>query len=243
MKAVSERFAIELDVTKSTNKDAHLDTKWSFQNNCSPSTSSNQSLESNLISQSRALNRRVILNVGGVKHEILWGTLDRLPHTRLGRLRNCITHQAIMEICDDYNLEENEYFFDRHPRSFSAVLNFYRTGKLHLIEEMCVISFSDDLAYWGVDELYLDSCCQYKYHQKKEHVYEEMRKEAESLLQGEEEDFGSGKFVKYQKFLWDILEKPQYSMASRVSTFYSCTFNLNSFSILTLFKITANHNQ
>ena len=121
-----------------------------------------------------------------------------------------------MEICDDYNLEENEYFFDRHPRSFSAVLNFYRTGKLHLIEEMCVVSFSEDLAYWGVDELYLESCCQYKYHQRKEHVYEEMRKEAESLLQGEEEDFGSGRFAKYQKFIWNILEKPQHSMASRV---------------------------
>ena len=84
-----------------------------------------------------------------------WVLLERLPQTRLGKLRRAKSTAEILELCDKFNVEDNEYYFDRHPRNFGAVINFYRTGRLHLGEEGCPVAFKQDLEYWGIDELYL----------------------------------------------------------------------------------------
>jgi hypothetical protein len=36
-------------------------------------------------------------------------------------------------------------------------------------------------------------------------------------IQDDEEDFGEGKLAVYQKFLWDLIEKPDTSFAAKVS--------------------------
>ncbi|CAF2541144.1 unnamed protein product [Rotaria sp. Silwood2] len=192
-------------------------------------------------------NRKVILNVGGVRHEVLWRTLSRLPNTRLGRLAKLrqtalsttrlMPHDEIIRLCDDYDLSKEEYFFDRHPRTFSSIINFYRTGKLHLVDDLCVISFNDDLNYWGIDEYYLELCCQNRYHQKKDHVLEEMKKEADLLKVEKEESIGERCCGNFRRKIWDLFEHPHTSKAARIIAFVSISFILLSSFTLTLSTI------
>ena len=54
-----------------------------------------------IISKSRQLNKRVTLNVGGVRHEVLWRMLEQLPDSRLGLLARAGPKNKCSKIVDN----------------------------------------------------------------------------------------------------------------------------------------------
>ena len=176
------------------------------------------------IIKSKLMNKRVTLNVGGERQEVLWKTLEHMPQSRLGNLAAASTDESIMHCVDFYSLVDNEFFFDRHPRSFLAILNFFRTGRLHIVDEMCVVAFNDDLEYWGVNPLWLENCCQNKFLTRKEHIEDEMQKDASLLKKEADEYWGEGCCARSQQFLWDLFEKPESSLAAKVISWVSVLF-------------------
>lgn len=74
---------------------------------------------------------RVIINVGGVRHECYISTIQNFPDTRLYWIAETALKMA------DFDPDGNEFFFDRHPGCFQNILNYCRTGKLHCPNDVC----------------------------------------------------------------------------------------------------------
>lgn len=180
--------------------------------------------------------RRIILNVGGQRHETYMSTIRNYPDTRLFWVVENVT-KAI-----DYDLEKIELFFDRHPGIFGQVLNYYRTGKLHCPHDVCGPLFEEELAYWGIDEKEMEHCCWTSYTQHRDaeqnlksfnlHEYECEQDDQETENEKHEENTSSGKCCRevswwnsYQPKIWPILEEPHSSKLAKVGR------NLRSLSI------------
>ncbi|XP_028250429.1 potassium voltage-gated channel subfamily S member 3-like [Parambassis ranga] len=171
------------------------------------------------------------VNVGGFKQRMDHTVLKRFPQTRLGRLLCCSSKEAILELCDDFSPSEMEYYFDRSPSFFCYVLNFYLTGKLHLVDGLCVVSFFQEIEYWGIKERHLDSCCSGTFLERLELTEDEYwdrmcedlqlhsaGSSVEELSTSEDEtDLFEGSWcANVRQSIWIRLENPGFSTSAKV---------------------------
>ncbi|XP_031717597.1 potassium voltage-gated channel subfamily S member 3b [Anarrhichthys ocellatus] len=174
---------------------------------------------------------QVHLNVGGVRHELDPSMLLCFPHTRLARLLHCQSEAAILELCDDYSPTDKEYYFDRNPHVFLSVLNFYHTGRIHMMEEVCVFSFSQEIEYWGIPELHISPCCSYWYHERKDYIDDrdwDVRSDDQpqqsldssfeelSALDKDLANFKGAWCAEVRSYIWLRLEDPGHSTGSKI---------------------------
>ena len=75
-----------------------------------------------------------------------------------------------------------------------------------------------------IDAAYMEFCCSERFYMKRDLIQEEMEETAAKLEKDDEEDFGTGKFAKYQKMMWDLIEKPDTSRAAQVISVLSTIF-------------------
>uniref|UniRef100_A0A673A3U8 Potassium voltage-gated channel subfamily V member 1 n=1 Tax=Sphaeramia orbicularis TaxID=375764 RepID=A0A673A3U8_9TELE len=150
----------------------------------------------------------VCLHTKPICHSGLFGNF-----TRLGKLA-CCSRDSALELCDDADFLENEFFFDRSSQTFQYVMNYYRTGHLHVMEELCEISFLQEIEYWGIDEIRINPCCRERYYRRKEQKDTlDVKKDFE--VDDGDEDFVGAACPALRRRLWDLLEKPESSRAAR----------------------------
>ncbi|GFS25640.1 potassium voltage-gated channel subfamily C member 1 [Elysia marginata] len=88
-------------------------------------------------------DQRLLINVGGVRHETHVATLRNVPSSRLSRLAEWHVSSGGGRL---------EYFFDRHPAVFNSIIDFYRTGELHVPLEVCGAVVKRELNFWQIEE-------------------------------------------------------------------------------------------
>ncbi|KAK7129308.1 hypothetical protein R3I94_017500 [Phoxinus phoxinus] len=168
----------------------------------------------------------VIINVGGLRYQLPWTTLEDFPLSRLGQLRLCSSFDEIMRVCDDYDVVHNEFFFDRSPCAFRTILTFLRAGKLRSLREMCALSFQEELLYWGVPQESLEWCCRRRLLQRVEECDELERDEEDD---DDEDDSGSGlagetRLEHCMGKLRDMVEKPHSGLPGKIFACLSVLF-------------------
>ncbi|CAL1606337.1 unnamed protein product [Knipowitschia caucasica] len=169
-----------------------------------------------------------IINVGGLRYQLPWTTLEDFPLSRLGQLCLCSSFDDIMEICDDYDVTHNEFFFDRSPCAFRTILAFLRAGKLRAVREMCALSFRDELLYWGVPEEGLEWCCKRRLVQRMEEfeaVERAEEEEQEEMMDSESREApADSRLSRCMVQLRDMVERPHSGLPGKIFACLSVLF-------------------
>jgi len=96
----------------------------------------------NLPSSSFEDEERVVLNVGGQRFEVSRSTLTKYPNSKLGH----------MFLAENKHLlkpdKKGEFFFDRNPKIFEVILDFYRTGKLVVSPDIPTNKLREELKFF-----------------------------------------------------------------------------------------------
>lgn len=149
----------------------------------------------------------MIINVSGRKFETWRNTLEKYPDTLLGS-----TEREFF-----FDEETTEYFFDRDPEIFRHILNYYHTGKLHYPRHECLLSYDEELSFFGILPDVIGDCCYEEYRDRK-------RDNTERLMDDKLSENGESNqppLTNIREKMWRAFENPHTSTSALV--FYYVT--------------------
>uniref|UniRef100_A0A673HIA3 Potassium channel, subfamily V, member 2b n=1 Tax=Sinocyclocheilus rhinocerous TaxID=307959 RepID=A0A673HIA3_9TELE len=190
------------------------------------------------VKASPSRNCMLNLNVGGKSYRITYKMAARYPQSRIGRLATYTDLNMKLNLCDDYVVKDNEYFFDRDPDIFNSIFNFYRTGVLWIKDELCPRNFLEEINYWGVRIKYSQRCCRILLEEKHDElcvqlkVQKELEEEVE--IEENEEAFDNMFLSETRCSFWNFMEKPFSSIPAKLMVVASSMFVLVSLVTMTL---------
>ncbi|KAG5835153.1 hypothetical protein ANANG_G00269120 [Anguilla anguilla] len=178
------------------------------------------------------------INVGGKVYQMSYRVAAQYPKTRIGRLATYTDHNRKLDLCDDYIVQNNEFFFDRDPDIFHNIFNFYRTGVLWVKDELCPRNFLEEINYWGVRIKNTHRCCRISFEERQDELNEQLKVQrelqAEVEIEENEELFRDMAFGHARRAIWNLMEKPFSSVTAKLMALASSFFVLVSLVAMTL---------
>ncbi|XP_041107371.1 potassium voltage-gated channel subfamily G member 3-like isoform X2 [Polyodon spathula] len=180
-----------------------------------------------------------ILNVGGTKYAFPRDVIKDFPLRRVSRLHGCVSEKEVLEVCDDYDRERNEFFFDRHSEAFGFIMLYVKYGKLRFAPQMCELAFYNEMIYWGLESAHLEFCCQRRLDDRMSETYtyysEEDTKTEDELRVEEEGEHPAGRgrgSAQWLERMRRTFEEPMSSIAAQILASVSVIFVIVSMVIL-----------
>ncbi|XP_061098809.1 potassium voltage-gated channel subfamily V member 2 [Conger conger] len=178
------------------------------------------------------------LNVGGKVFRIPTHTAVRHPHTRIGKLALCTDPVRRQQLCDDYSVHTNEFFFDRDPTFFHYIAHFYRSKVLWVMDSLCPVNFEEEMAFWGLRMRDTQRCCRILFEEKVDELRDQLKVERELVAEIEPEHDEEGFKTMFlggpRKVVWDLIENPYSSLAAKAFAVFSSIFVIISIAAMTL---------
>ncbi|XP_067838429.1 potassium voltage-gated channel subfamily V member 2 [Heptranchias perlo] len=172
------------------------------------------------------------VNVGGKIFWISYRAAARFPKTRIGKLATYTDSMRKLDLCDDYNVKNNEYFFDRDPAIFHHIFNFYKAEVLWIKNELCPRNFIEELHYWGIRIKNSNRCCRISFEERQDELNEQLKiqreLEAEVEMEEDEDHFRNLLYGHQRRIIWNLVEKPFSSVTAKVMAVASSMFVLIS---------------
>lgn len=156
----------------------------------------------------REEEEKFVINVSGRRFETWKKTVEKYPDTLLGSNEREFF----------YDEARREYFFDRDPDLFRHILNYYRTGKLHYPRHECLMSYDEELAFFGIIPDVIGDCCYEDYRDRKRENAERMMDDRLEESETAARDAPKGTI---RQQMWRAFENPHTSTAALV--FYYVT--------------------
>ncbi len=151
------------------------------------------------------------LSLRGTQFDVDVNDLHRLPDSKLGTLAKKY---------EDINNSQTTIYFNRNPRLFHNILDFYESGNLHFGSDTCAATIQQELEFWGIPEHCLSPCCHRRYTEQLQEDQARVEMLAKLLNCTQDPLVGpkdAGDSNSLRERAWRFLNDRDYCKAARVS--------------------------